>query len=577
MMELVPVEEVYVEAQQVKHLIIDWEIHTEGQRTYWKIIRLGGSTAIYQFFVDMLKHFDREDLNQVCTLVRETLSIRQATSDKEKELWVEMKRLYEPDVEDQLWIQTQALMHDLVEWRLYDSCGVHYGRIAGNKMLKAFLLPVMSSHYQKTFPLLVKKGSPVEKRDATAEKIALLMKTGVIVFDDSYEAPKDVVDTSSASEGSTKKKERTIAVTTENIQKKRNDVKARATLLLALPREHQLRFSKYKTAQELWAAILKTFGGNEATRKTKKNKLKQQYRNFKVEGKETLEKTFNRLQAINMALLSMRADRYWKKTRKKISFQGTDVAGFDKLKVECFNCHKMGHFARECRAPRSQDRGRRENFKQGSKVEESAPKALMVIDRVGWEWSYMANEEEDHALVADQEAPTEFALMAKSSSDTKMLKKEKEGLDSKLIGFQSASKDLDTLLGSQRSDKNKEGLGYIVVPPPPAQVYSPPKKDMSWTGLPEFADDTITDYSRPSPNKESKLNDLQNNSSYVSENEESTSSILSKPEIKFVKAADSPTLIKTSKDETVRKPSVKYTEMYRKTSKSSNVSGNQRN
>nr|GFD33548.1 hypothetical protein [Tanacetum cinerariifolium] len=120
----------------------------------------------------------------------------------------------------------------------------------------------------------------------------------VIVFDDSYEAPKDVVDTSSASEGSTKKKERTIAVTTENIQKKRNDVKARATLLLALPREHQLRFSKYKTAQELWAAILKTFGGNEATRKTKKNKLKQQYRNFKVEGKETLEKTFNRLQAI---------------------------------------------------------------------------------------------------------------------------------------------------------------------------------------------------------------------------------------------------------------------------------------
>nr|GEY42442.1 hypothetical protein [Tanacetum cinerariifolium] len=123
---LIDVEEVYVEAQQVKHLIIDWEIHTEGQRTYWKIIRLGGSTTIYQFFVDMLKHFDREDLNHVCTLVRETLSIRQATSDKEKELWVEMKRLYEPDVEDQLWTQTQALMHDLVEWRLYDSCGVHH-------------------------------------------------------------------------------------------------------------------------------------------------------------------------------------------------------------------------------------------------------------------------------------------------------------------------------------------------------------------------------------------------------------------------------------------------------------------
>nr|GEX23306.1 hypothetical protein [Tanacetum cinerariifolium] len=53
MMQLVPVEEVYVEALQVKHPIIDWEIHTEGQRTYWKIIRLGGSTAVYQFFIDM--------------------------------------------------------------------------------------------------------------------------------------------------------------------------------------------------------------------------------------------------------------------------------------------------------------------------------------------------------------------------------------------------------------------------------------------------------------------------------------------------------------------------------------------
>nr|GEZ78523.1 hypothetical protein [Tanacetum cinerariifolium] len=278
---------------------------------------------------------------------------------------------------------------------------------------------------------------------------------------------------------------RTITPTPEDMQKKKNDVKARTTLLLSLPDEHQLRFNKYKTAREFWAVILKTFGGNEATKKRKKSLLKQQYGNFKAEGTETLEQTFNRLQVIvsqlqfmdvdiekddlnqkndldsmslddlynhlkvyeaevqkkpnsnsqnmaftsfsknsnnedgntvcattattafstgsvnvaiisqdtasafiasqsngsqikfedinqideddmeemdikwNMALLSMRADKFWKRTGKKISIQGSDVAGFDKSKVECFNCHKMGHFARGCRAPRSQERGRK--------------------------------------------------------------------------------------------------------------------------------------------------------------------------------------------------------------------------
>nr|GEZ41782.1 ribonuclease H-like domain-containing protein [Tanacetum cinerariifolium] len=109
-------------------------------------------------------------------------------------------------------------------------------------------------------------------------------------FGDSYQAPPEESGTGSASESSTKKKGRTVAITTKDMQKRRNDVKARTTLLLALPDEHQLRFSKYETAQELWGAILKTFGGNEATKKTKKNQLKQQYVNFKSEGLETLSK-----------------------------------------------------------------------------------------------------------------------------------------------------------------------------------------------------------------------------------------------------------------------------------------------
>nr|GEV81949.1 hypothetical protein [Tanacetum cinerariifolium] len=75
---------------------------------------------------DLLKQLDREDLNQLWALVKEYFSIRPATSEKEMELWVELKRLYEPDPEDQLWTLTQNFMHAPVEWKLYDLSGVHH-------------------------------------------------------------------------------------------------------------------------------------------------------------------------------------------------------------------------------------------------------------------------------------------------------------------------------------------------------------------------------------------------------------------------------------------------------------------
>nr|GEV40757.1 hypothetical protein [Tanacetum cinerariifolium] len=401
------------------------------------------------------------------------------------------------------------------------------------------------------------------------------------------------------------------------MQKRKNDVKERTTLLLALPDKNQLRFSKYKAAQELWAAILKIFGGNEATKKTKKNMLNQQYGNFKAKGSETLEQTaghkwlmhtivwrnrsdldtmslddlYNHLMVYesevqkksvsnsqNMAFISLAKNSSGKNdvNTASIPTASTSVsptsvnigAGrrflFKRLMLLDLISRKWnaltatGHFARECMAPRSQDRGRRDNNRQGSKVEEQAPKALMAIDGVGWDWSFMANKEEDHALVVDKEAPIEFALMAKTSAESEvfdnslcsknckknteslnskitdltdklydskntlfhykaglsqvegrliefknqeikfcekirvlefsvecktnrienltneleLLKIEKEGLEVKLTGFQSASKDLDSLLESKRLDKNKKGLGYSVVPPSCSSLFS---------------------------------------------------------------------------------------------------------
>ncbi|GJW57112.1 hypothetical protein Tco_0103843 [Tanacetum coccineum] len=85
--------------------------------------------------------------------------------------------------------------------------------------------------------------------------------------------------------------------TKENVQKK-NDVKARSMLLMALPNEHLMTFNQYKDAKTLFAAIQTRFGGNEATKKTQKTLLKQMYENFSAPSTESLDSIFNRLQKI---------------------------------------------------------------------------------------------------------------------------------------------------------------------------------------------------------------------------------------------------------------------------------------
>ncbi|GJV28687.1 ribonuclease H-like domain-containing protein [Tanacetum coccineum] len=84
----------------------------------------------------------------------------------------------------------------------------------------------------------------------------------------------------------------------EEKAQRRAELKARSTLLMALPNEHQLKFNSYKDAKTLMQAIENIFGGNTATKKTQKNLLKQQYENFDASSTEMIEQTYERLQKL---------------------------------------------------------------------------------------------------------------------------------------------------------------------------------------------------------------------------------------------------------------------------------------
>ncbi|GKD80183.1 hypothetical protein Tco_1342804 [Tanacetum coccineum] len=98
LMTIVPEEGMNVEALQTKYPTIDWEVYTEDSRI--------------------------DDLVKLWSLVQERFNSTDPTEDKEIELWVELKRLFEPDVDDELW-KSQKHVHDIT-WRLYDTCGVHH-------------------------------------------------------------------------------------------------------------------------------------------------------------------------------------------------------------------------------------------------------------------------------------------------------------------------------------------------------------------------------------------------------------------------------------------------------------------
>nr|GEU79338.1 putative ribonuclease H-like domain-containing protein [Tanacetum cinerariifolium] len=242
---------------------------------------------------------------------------------------------------------------------------------------------------------------------------------------------------------------------------RKNELKARGTLLMALPDKHQLKFNSHKDAKTLMEAIEKRFGGNTETKKIQKTILKQQFENFTVPflkiDVDDLEEMDLRWQ---MAMLTMRARRFLQKTCRNLGANGPTSMGMSK--VECYNCHRKGHFAREC----------------------------------SYVWSYQVEEE-----------PANFDLMAFSSSSSSDNKTGLESVEARLLvykqndqtnektglgynshvftkamldceNYYSSESDGESWTPSNLYDRFQPSGGYHVVPPLYTGTFMPPKTDL---------------------------------------------------------------------------------------------------
>nr|GEY36834.1 uncharacterized mitochondrial protein AtMg00810-like [Tanacetum cinerariifolium] len=141
-----------------------------------------------------------------------------------------------------------------------------------------------------------------------------------------------------------------------------------------------------------------------------------------------------------VAMLTMRVKRFIKKTRRNLNLNGKETVGFYKTKVECYNFHRRGHFARECRAPRTQGNRNGDNTRKGYTSKDSC-KCLGIA-----------------FLNYDVKVRDNSIIELKNKLDESL--KEKDDLKLKLEKFETSFRNLTNLLNSQLSSKDTTSLGY---------------------------------------------------------------------------------------------------------------------
>nr|GEU64487.1 ribonuclease H-like domain-containing protein [Tanacetum cinerariifolium] len=186
-----------------------------------------------------------------------------------------------------------------------------------------------------------------------------------------------------------------------------------------------------------------------------------------------------------VAMISMRIRKFYKRTCRKLQSDTKDPVGFDKTKVECINCHKMGYFSRDCRAKGNQDCRRRDDMYNGNKARDIGrrpayqddSKALVTIDGEDINWSRHVEEDTQN-----------YAMMAYTSSNS--------GSDNESVFMNKESDVKNTYVNDRYAD------GMYVVSPPMTGNYMPfgPDVEINYSKFTYGLKQTLVDesFSKPS-------------------------------------------------------------------------------
>ncbi|GJS39546.1 hypothetical protein Tco_0564589 [Tanacetum coccineum] len=395
-------------------------------------------------------------------------------------------------------------------------------------------------------------------------------------------------------------------VTTKEKAQKKNDVKARSMLLMALPNEHLMTFNQYKDAKTLFVAIQTRFGGNEAIKKTQKTLLKQMYENFNAPRTESLgnkpdldtmsfDDIYNNFKIVeqevkgtassssqNMDFVSSPSSTNEVNTAYGVSIANTQVSPAStqvstaSTQVNTANLNDIEEMDLKWQLALLSMRTRRIEFNKSEFNLTTYKRGLASVEEQLVFYKKNGVIFYEQLVVLKRDISDKYSELSMLKSELENLKQEKESNQLKIEKFDNSSKSLNNLIGSQITDKSTKGVGFVsynAVPRPPTGLFSPPKFNLSNSSLEEFQQPEFEGYGHKTSKSVSK--DISN------EVRESLDGPLVKELVlddKLEKKTIFPTVAKIEfvrpkqQEKLARKP-VKYAEMYR----SQSPRGNQRN